>query len=103
MAPSAAQAVAYWGIMTGRRTRESDSPRLRPVGRVTCTHSYRFGWTTGAPLPAVNGGKGKQVTGFSIMEADPADALQKALDGYPHSHLPGGVIEAFEFLATPGR
>lgn len=56
----------------------------------------------GAPLQSVIGGEGKQITGFSIMEADSAEALQRALDGHPRHHMPGGAIHAYEFVAIPG-
>ena len=56
----------------------------------------------GAPLQAVDAAEGKQVTGFSILEADSADALRQVLEVHPHHHMPGGVIAAYEMLSPPG-
>jgi hypothetical protein len=41
------------------------------------------------------------IGGFSILEADSADALQAVLEGHPHS-ANGGTIEVHEFLPIPG-
>lgn len=45
---------------------------------------------------------GKYIGGFSIMEADSADALRAMLDGHPHLMLDGATIYVFEFLELPG-
>jgi hypothetical protein len=54
---------------------------------------------------AVNAGPesgGKFVGGFSIMEAESADALREMLEGHPHLMLDGASIYTFEFLELPG-
>ena len=56
----------------------------------------------GSPLQAIEPAGGKQISGLSIMEAESTDALKKVLDAHPHLHMPGGVINAYEFLAMPG-
>jgi len=61
----------------------------------------------GAPLADAawvgpgSGGDGLHITGFSILEAESADALTALLDGHPHLGF-GGSVEALEFLAMPG-
>ena len=60
----------------------------------------------GAPLMPANAlsseGKwsmsGKEVTGFSIVQAENADAAKKMFDGHPHlSWYPGCSVEISEF------
>jgi hypothetical protein len=41
------------------------------------------------------------VCGFSVLQADSADALTAVLDGHPHLEM-GGSIEILEFLPVPG-
>jgi hypothetical protein len=41
------------------------------------------------------------VTGFSVLQAESADALTAILDGHPHLEM-GGSIEILEFLPVPG-
>jgi YCII-related domain-containing protein len=57
----------------------------------------------GSPLAAAAGTtvSGDAVGGFSILEADSAEALQGVLEGHPHS-AQGGTIEVYEFLPIPG-
>jgi hypothetical protein len=43
----------------------------------------------------------EHVTGFSILQADSAEALTAILDGHPHLEM-GGTIEILEFLPIPG-
>lgn len=45
---------------------------------------------------------GRYVGGFSIMEADSADALKGLLADHPHLMLDGASIDVFEFLELPG-
>ena len=55
-----------------------------------------------SPLQAVSGsGEGDQIGGYAIMQADSLEALQKVLEGHPHTEW-GGTIEILEFLALPG-
>jgi len=42
------------------------------------------------------------VGGFSIMQAESADALKSLLADHPHLQLDGSSIEYFEFLDLPG-
>jgi hypothetical protein len=44
-----------------------------------------------------------KVSGYSILQAESADAVVKLLEGHPHLHTPGGSwIEALEFIPMPG-
>jgi hypothetical protein len=45
---------------------------------------------------------GKYVGGFSIMEAESADALRAMLEDHPHLMIEGASIYSFEFLELPG-
>jgi len=62
----------------------------------------------GAPLAPVGVlgmpvGSELQIAGFSILQADSADAVTKLLEDHPHFHTPGDTsIEILEFLAIPG-
>jgi hypothetical protein len=62
----------------------------------------------GSPLSATSvvgaGGKpDSTIGGFSILEADSQQALDKLLDGHPHLQSPGDPsIETLEFLPIPG-
>lgn len=42
------------------------------------------------------------VGGYSIMQADSADALKGLLEDHPHLMLEGSAIEIFEFLELSG-
>jgi YCII-related domain len=56
----------------------------------------------GSPLqPAGGSTAGDPIGGFSILQADSAQALQKVLEGHPHT-TQGGTIEVLEFLPIPG-
>jgi hypothetical protein len=44
---------------------------------------------------------GRYVGGFSILEADSADALRGLVEDHPHLMLDGASIEFFEFLELP--
>jgi hypothetical protein len=57
----------------------------------------------GAPLSVVEpgGDAGDPIGGFSILQADDAEALVKVLDGHPHAAM-GGTMEILEFLSMPG-
>ena len=57
----------------------------------------------GSPLNVVEpgGDTGDPIGGFSILQADDAEALVKVLDGHPHTAM-GGTIEILEFLPMPG-
>jgi hypothetical protein len=61
----------------------------------------------GAPLADAafvgpgSAGDSLHITGFSILQAESADALTAILDGHPHLAW-GGSIEVLEFLSMPG-
>ena len=62
----------------------------------------------GAPLedaahvgPGSAGGDSDHIGGFSILQAESADAVTGILDGHPHLQT-GGSIEVLEFLSMPG-
>jgi hypothetical protein len=57
----------------------------------------------GAPLGLVQAGGdvGDPIGGYSILQAESADALAAALDGHPHTEW-GGTIEVLECLSMPG-
>lgn len=48
------------------------------------------------------GGDRGHIGGFSIMEADSADALRGLLEEHPHLMLDGASIEFYEFLELSG-
>ncbi|MBV9205079.1 MAG: hypothetical protein JO037_06690 [Actinobacteria bacterium] len=61
----------------------------------------------GAPLaPATHVGPGSaagdEISGYSILQADSAQALTGVLDGHPHLQMPGNSIDVLEWLAMPG-
>jgi len=61
----------------------------------------------GSPVQsvAVVGGSsdGAHIGGFSVLEADSADAAKALVDGHPHLMSPGDPsIEVLEFLVVPG-
>jgi hypothetical protein len=45
---------------------------------------------------------GQDISGYSIMQSDSADALGSVLAGHPHLQMPGNSLEVLEFLAMPG-
>src|SRR5436853_4442881 len=61
----------------------------------------------GSPLSTVatlgGGESGQPVGGFSVLQADSADAAATLLDDHPHFHSPGDPsIEILEFMPIPG-
>src|SRR5690242_1938839 len=57
----------------------------------------------GTPLSVVEpgGDAGDPVGGYSVLQAEDAEALVKVLDGHPHTAM-GGTIEVLECLPVPG-
>jgi len=59
----------------------------------------------GAPLSVPTVLKGSAapnfVGGFSIVQADSAEAAKKIFDGHPHFENPGNSLELLEYLAMP--
>jgi hypothetical protein len=43
-----------------------------------------------------------KVTGFSILQAESAQAIRDLLKDHPHFKAPGSSIEVLEFLPMPG-
>ena len=62
----------------------------------------------GSPLASTGvfggpGNKDNTIGGYSVLEADSPQSLEKLLDGHPHLHSPGNPsIETLEFLPIPG-
>lgn len=52
--------------------------------------------------PASPGVDASQLSGFSVLQAESADALTEVLDGHPHLGMEGGSIEVLEYLPIPG-
>jgi YCII-related domain-containing protein len=55
----------------------------------------------GAPLAPVTAGDGDWIGGFSILQADSAEAVQAVLAGHPHTAM-GGTIDIHEFMPPAG-
>lgn len=45
---------------------------------------------------------GVPIGGYSVLEAASPDAAVALLDGHPHQHAPGAVIQVLEYLPMPG-
>lgn len=45
---------------------------------------------------------GGDVAGYSILQADSADAAAELLADHPHLQMPANSIEVLEFMPTPG-
>jgi hypothetical protein len=45
---------------------------------------------------------GDDVAGYSILQADSAQAVSSVLDGHPHLEMQGNSIEVLELLPMPG-
>lgn len=52
--------------------------------------------------PSSAGVDAAQLSGFSVLQAESANALTKVLDGHPHLGMQGGSIEVLEYLPMPG-
>lgn len=55
----------------------------------------------GAPTTAVSDGADRGVGGYSLLEADSADAVEALLTSHPHRAM-GGTIDVYELVAPPG-
>ncbi|RMI31461.1 gas vesicle protein GvpO [Nocardia stercoris] len=53
----------------------------------------------GSPLVPASPGAEPGIGGFSIMQADNAEALHELMRGHPHTEQ-GGTIECFEYLTV---
>jgi len=103
--------VLYRGMTSARDQMASTTPEMAKAGM-----DAWMSWAgqagdaikdLGAPLaevsrlgPDVPGGD--QITGYSFLQADSADALTALLAQHPHLHMPDGRIEVLEVLAMPG-
>jgi len=54
----------------------------------------------GSPVAPASGSADPSIGGYSIVEADSPEALDKVLDGHPHLQI--GTIETHQFLDLPG-
>ena len=63
-----------------------------PLQSVTLLDSAGGSATGGSPF----------IGGFSVLEAESADAVKGLLDNHPHFQAPGASIEVLEYLAPPG-
>ena len=45
---------------------------------------------------------GEDIAGYSILQADSAEAVSGVLEGHPHLGMPGNSIEVLELLNMPG-
>lgn len=55
----------------------------------------------GAPLADVGQTRSK-VTGFTILQANSAEEIDRILNDHPHRNHTGAAIEVHEFLELPG-
>lgn len=70
------------------------------AGEAIVDHGAPLGDAGSIGPAAVTGGSG-YITGFSVMQAESAEALRDIMDGHPH--LGGhGSFQTFEFLSMPG-
>jgi hypothetical protein len=99
--------VLYRSATTAAEQMAGGSPEQAQAGmEAWMAWSQRAGGAVvdlGAPLSVVEAGgdAGDPIGGYSILQADNADALRKVLDGHPHAAM-GGTIEILEFLSMPG-
>ncbi len=61
----------------------------------------------GAPLgyaahAGVSSPATEDATGYSILQADSAQAIEALLDGHPHLDMPGTSVDVLEMLSMPG-
>lgn len=64
-----------------------------------------LGSPLGNPFKLVDGSRAPsdgKVSGFSILQAESAKAIEGLLKGHPHFKAPGASIEVLEFLPMPG-
>jgi hypothetical protein len=47
-------------------------------------------------------GDSRHVTGFSVLQAESADAAVALMDGHPHLQMPDSSIDVLEFAPVPG-
>lgn len=60
----------------------------------------------GSPLTSVANLHGDatagDIAGYSVLQAESADAAKALLAEHPHKMMPGGTIEVLEYLPLPG-
>ncbi len=54
----------------------------------------------GSPVAPADQAADPSIGGYSIVQADSPEALEKVLDGHPHLQI--GTIETHQFLDMPG-
>jgi|SRR5215831_10343104 len=55
-----------------------------------------------AAIGAASRASQSTITGYSILQAESADAIRDLLKAHPHRHVPGSSIEVLEGLPMPG-
>ena len=108
--------VLYRSSVPAREQMADSSPEAAQAGmQLWMDWAGRVGGAMadmGSPLQAVTtidsagasgSGSSPFIGGFSVLEADSADAARKLLDDHPHFRAPGDPsIEILEFLPPPG-
>ena len=56
----------------------------------------------GDPTVLPSGQGDRQVGGYSILQGESLEEINKLLDGHPHVHSPNASIEVRECLSMPG-
>ena len=56
----------------------------------------------GDPTVLPSGQGDRQVGGYSILQGESLEEINKLLDGHPHFHSPNASIEVRECLSMPG-
>jgi hypothetical protein len=69
------------------------------VGPALVDGGSPLGNSTTLPASAVTG---LPIGGYSVLEAQSASAAAQLLEGHPHHHASGAVIEVLEYLPMPG-
>jgi YCII-related domain len=99
--------VLYRSGMTASEQMASNTPEQAQAGmEAWMTWAGQAGDAIvdlGSPTAVVDpgGDSGDPIGGYSILQADSAEALAAVLEGHPH-RATGGTIETLEVLPTPG-
>ena len=91
---SASPEQAQEGMAMWMRWAEKAGPAIVDLGSpLGASHSV----PSGADVQS-----GTTIGGFSVLEADSSDDVDKLLVDHPHLQAPGAVIEVLEYLQLPG-
>ena len=75
-------------------------------GKKAAASIVEMGAPLGKSLRVTKGGSSSPATndlgGYSILQAESAEALSKTLEGHPHFMMPDGSIEVVEVMPIPG-